>query len=133
MFCVGILREGSHLFSFRTQKLSPLRPMVLRRGRVGRCQHRVFDTKQKLPKGSFCFVIILYMDEQQTRTDILNRIAQAADNIKSEIDKEFSDLKSDLKGIDRELASQADRGFDRAKITINRGVDSAIGLIKDRI
>ena len=30
---------GFHLFPFRTEKLSPLAPMVLRKsGRVGRCQ-----------------------------------------------------------------------------------------------
>ena len=38
--CLGAFNAGGHLFSFRTQKLSPVVPMVvlLVSARVGRCQ-----------------------------------------------------------------------------------------------
>ena len=38
--CLGAFNAGGHLFSFRTQKLSPVVPMVvlLESARVGRCQ-----------------------------------------------------------------------------------------------
>ena len=43
IFCVGTLSKGSHLFSFRIQKLSLLEPMILFMGKVGRCQHKKFN------------------------------------------------------------------------------------------
>ena len=37
---IGGYREGEHLLPFRTEKLSPLSPMILQQvcGKVGRCQ-----------------------------------------------------------------------------------------------
>ena len=45
---VGGYSKGVHLFPFRTEKLSPLAPMVLPQGgRVGRCQPNIQPTKPR--------------------------------------------------------------------------------------
>src|SRR3989344_7430140 len=45
VFSVGDLSQGSHLFPFRTEKLSLVEPMILLMGKVGSRQHRVLDSK----------------------------------------------------------------------------------------
>ena len=51
------IATGFHLFPFRTEKLSPLAPMVLRKsGRVGRCQ--LYQACVHPSTGLFCYIII---------------------------------------------------------------------------
>src|SRR5262249_23948558 len=53
-----VIGEGSHPFTFRTRKLSPLPPMVLRgklRGRVGHC--REYSQKPASMRRAFLFLI----------------------------------------------------------------------------
>src|SRR3954469_12397845 len=50
-----VIGEGSHPFPFRTRKLSPLPPMVLRgklRGRVGHCRDYSSQDKQPSPRAT---------------------------------------------------------------------------------
>src|SRR4051812_29305327 len=54
--CSGALSLGSHPFSFRTRKLSPVEAMVLLWGRVARRRNIAFEV-EKAPVGEF-FVII---------------------------------------------------------------------------
>jgi hypothetical protein len=43
MFCSGGLSQGSHLISFRTQKLSSAEAMIPFGGKVARRRNKVFD------------------------------------------------------------------------------------------
>ncbi len=43
VFSVGDLSQGSHLFPFRTEKLSLVEPMIVFLAKVGSRQHRVLD------------------------------------------------------------------------------------------
>ena len=43
MLCLGDSSQWSHLFPFRTEKLSTVEPMILLVGKVGSRQDRVFD------------------------------------------------------------------------------------------
>ena len=43
IYCPGGSSEGSHLFPFRTEKLSPPEAMVLHKGRVARRQDNEFE------------------------------------------------------------------------------------------
>jgi hypothetical protein len=49
-----VIEAGVHLFPFRTQKLSPPSPMLLRldRGKVGRCQDSAFYLPEFSSSGS---------------------------------------------------------------------------------
>ena len=47
MFCLGDSSQGSHLFPFRTEKLSLVVPMILLVGKVGSRQDKVFETIKK--------------------------------------------------------------------------------------
>ncbi len=57
--CLGGLSQGSHLFPFRTEKLSPVEPMILLVGKVGSCQDCALDlsnTQQNSTrKGGFLY------------------------------------------------------------------------------
>ena len=48
VFSVGDLSQGSHLFPFRTEKLSLVEPMIVFMAKVGSRQHRVLDSKKIL-------------------------------------------------------------------------------------
>ena len=43
VFSVGDLSQGSHLFPFRTEKLSLVEPMIVFLAKVGCRQHRALD------------------------------------------------------------------------------------------
>ncbi len=58
--CLGGLSQGSHLFPFRTEKLSPVEPMILiKLGKVGSCQDCALDLsntqQENTRKGGFLF------------------------------------------------------------------------------
>gem|GEM_PF-4153486 len=55
---VGVSSKGVHLFSFRTQKLSPSEAMVVVKARVAQRQHRVFE-QQKAHRNGVLFVILV--------------------------------------------------------------------------
>lgn len=46
VLCSGGMSVGKHLFTFRTEKLSPLEPMILLRGKVGYRQDRELKRKE---------------------------------------------------------------------------------------
>jgi dipeptidase E len=60
VFSVGDLSQGSHLFPFRTEKLSLVEPMILFMGKVGCRQHRVLDSKNLILNNRvFCYTHIM--------------------------------------------------------------------------
>lgn len=50
MLCSGGLSEVSHLFSFRTQKLSPPEAMILFMGKVAHRQNKAFNSDKKIKR-----------------------------------------------------------------------------------
>gem|GEM_PF-5140650 len=61
--CLGAYNAGGHLFSFRTQKLSPVVPMVvlLVSARVGRCQDFRDNISQKFSRNGV-FLLLFYFN-----------------------------------------------------------------------
>ena len=55
---IGGYREGEHLLPFRTEKLSPLSPMILQQvcGKVGRCQLDI-ERRARVLVSFFCVVV----------------------------------------------------------------------------
>ena len=49
MLCLGGLTQGSHLFPFRTEKLSLVVPMIVLVAKVGSRQNRAFKLNTKKP------------------------------------------------------------------------------------
>ena len=58
-----VMALGIHLYPSRTEQLSPMAPMVLRKsGRVG---SRRFLKKEKLPTGSFSFLYSIFITRRE--------------------------------------------------------------------
>ena len=60
MVCLGGLTQGSHLFPFRTEKLSTVEPMILLVGKVGSRQDIVFDLQRFESHMKMWFFVLLY-------------------------------------------------------------------------
>ena len=60
VFSVGDLLQGSHLFPFRTEKLSPVKPMIVLMAKVGCRQHQVLDFHTFF---IFLYLMLQYSDD----------------------------------------------------------------------